>query len=73
VVTLMTSVIALSPGTMTADVARDSSTIYVHFFSVTDREAAHAGLVELERLAVGAIVAPSDARDATDGFREDRS
>jgi multicomponent Na+:H+ antiporter subunit E len=71
VVTLMTSVIALSPGTMTADVDRDSSTIYVHFFSVIDREDAHAGLAKLERLAVATIVAPSDARDPTDGVRED--
>ena len=31
----MTSVIALSPGTMTVDVERGSSTIYVHFFRCT--------------------------------------
>jgi multicomponent Na+:H+ antiporter subunit E len=57
VATVMTSVIALSPGTMTVDLDRDSSTIYVHFFRLTDVEAARASLDRLERLAVKAIAA----------------
>jgi multicomponent Na+:H+ antiporter subunit E len=57
VATVMTSVIALSPGTMTVDLDRDSSTIYVHFFRLTDVEAARASLDRLERLAVNAIAA----------------
>lgn len=55
VVTIMTSIIALSPGTMTVDVDRDSSTVYVHFFRLTDVEAGRAELTRLEQLAVGAI------------------
>jgi multicomponent Na+:H+ antiporter subunit E len=57
VVTLMSSVIALSPGTMTVDVDRASETIYVHFLLLHDVEAARASLERLERLAVGAIAA----------------
>lgn len=56
VVTLMTSVIALSPGTMTADVDPDSTTIYVHFLLLRDLDAARALLDRLERLASRAIV-----------------
>jgi multicomponent Na+:H+ antiporter subunit E len=55
VLTLMTSIIALSPGTMTADITEDSSVIYVHFFQLSDREAAHASLEKLERLVLNAI------------------
>lgn len=61
VVTLMTSIIALSPGTMTVDVRRDSSTIYVHFFRLDDPEAARAGLNRLERRVVAAIGAASSS------------
>ena len=57
VVTVMTSIIALSPGTMTVDVDRASSTIYVHFFRLTDIDAARSALDRLERLVVGAISA----------------
>jgi multicomponent Na+:H+ antiporter subunit E len=55
VVTLMTSIISLSPGTMTADITDDSSVIYVHFFQLNDRRAAHASLERLERLVMDAI------------------
>jgi multicomponent Na+:H+ antiporter subunit E len=55
-VTLMTSIIALSPGTMTADVDPDSTTIYVHFLLLRDLDAARASLDRLERLASRAIV-----------------
>jgi multicomponent Na+:H+ antiporter subunit E len=57
VVTLMTSVIALSPGTMTVDVDRTSSTIYVHFLFLRDVAAARASLGHLERLAAAAVTA----------------
>lgn len=57
VATVMTSIISLSPGTMTIDVLPDSSVIYVHFFDLSDIAAARAGLVRLERLVVGAISA----------------
>jgi multicomponent Na+:H+ antiporter subunit E len=54
-VTVMTSIIALSPGTMTADVDAASTTIYVHFFRLHDVPAARAALDRLERLVMGAI------------------
>lgn len=67
VVTLMTSVIALSPGTMTVDVDQDSTTIYVHFFLLRDVEAARASLRRLEDLAFHAIAArnPADRAQTT--------
>lgn len=55
VVTVMTSVISLSPGTMTVDVDESSRTIYVHFLFLDDLAAARAGLERLERLAAGAV------------------
>jgi multicomponent Na+:H+ antiporter subunit E len=57
-VTVMSSVIALSPGTMTVDVDRESTTIYVHFLLLRDVDAARAFLARLEQLAVGAISEP---------------
>lgn len=62
VVTVMTSVIALSPGTMTVDVDSDSTTIYVHFFRPRDLDAARASLRKLEDLAVRAIAAGTHPR-----------
>ncbi len=59
VVTVVSSVIALSPGTMVVDVAPDSSVIYVHLFHLVDVDAARRSIAELERLAVGAIAGPS--------------
>ena len=64
VVTLMTSVIALSPGTMTVDVDRESTTICVHFLLLRDVDAAHASLARLEQLVVHAIAEPGRARGA---------
>lgn len=61
-VTVMTSIIALSPGTMTVDVDPASTTVYVHFFRLADVAAARAGLARLERLVVGAL-APTSLHD----------
>ena len=61
VVTIMSSVIALSPGTMTVDVDREASAISVHFFRLDDELAARAGLVRLERLVERAIAAPLES------------
>jgi multicomponent Na+:H+ antiporter subunit E len=55
VVTLMTSIIALSPGTMVADVDPASTTVYVHFFRIRDVAAARAALERLERHVTDAI------------------
>ena len=64
---LMTSIIALSPGTMTVDV--DATTIYVHFFRLHDIAAARQQLQRLERLVVGATTGsanpPSDLAQET--------
>jgi multicomponent Na+:H+ antiporter subunit E len=57
VATLMSSVIALSPGTMTVDVARDSSVVYVHFFDLRDVDAARAAHARLEQRVIDAIAA----------------
>jgi multicomponent Na+:H+ antiporter subunit E len=58
IITLMTSVIALSPGTMTVDVDASSTTIYVHFLFLRDVDEARASLARLEQLAVRTITAP---------------
>ena len=63
VVTLMTSIIALSPGTMTVDVTHQPPAIYVHFLLLRDVDAARAAIARLEDLVVAAIAAtPHDAR-----------
>jgi multicomponent Na+:H+ antiporter subunit E len=64
-VTVMTSVISLSPGTLTVDVDRASSTIYVHFIFLHDVRASHAVLERLERMAARAITA--DRHDPQSG------
>jgi len=55
VVTVMTSVISLSPGTMVVDVDRTSSTVYVHVLFLHDIEAARRSLVRLEQVARATI------------------
>ena len=55
VLTVMTSIIALSPGTMTVDASADSSTVWVHFYKLDDVPRARAGLARLEQLVRGAI------------------
>jgi multicomponent Na+:H+ antiporter subunit E len=55
-VTVMTSIIALSPGTMTVDVDPGSTTIYVHFFRLRDVAAARSALLRLDGLVTAAIV-----------------
>jgi multicomponent Na+:H+ antiporter subunit E len=64
VVTVMTSVIALSPGTMTVDVSPDSSIVFVHFFRLTDLDGARADLSRLERLVHAALTPEADPSDA---------
>ena len=71
-VTVMTSVIALSPGTMTADVDPGSTTIYVHFLFLRDVDAARASLDRLERLASQAMT-PRDPGRRPAGFRRKES
>jgi multisubunit Na+/H+ antiporter MnhE subunit len=51
----MTSVIALSPGTMVADVDRTSSTVYVHFLFLHDIDQARKYLDRLEQVARATI------------------
>ncbi|MEZ5323306.1 MAG: Na+/H+ antiporter subunit E [Microthrixaceae bacterium] len=55
VVTLMTTIIALSPGTMVVDVSPDSAIIHVHVLNLADVEATRRSLERLERLVAGAI------------------
>lgn len=63
-VTVMTSVLALSPGVFTVDVAADASTIYVHCLILKDVDEVRTSLVRLERIAEGAL-SFSAARPAT--------
>jgi multicomponent Na+:H+ antiporter subunit E len=63
VLTGMTSVISLSPGTMTVDTTPDASTIYVHFLMLDDAEAARASLRRLEELVVHALGGPPPVTD----------
>ncbi|HWJ64342.1 MAG TPA: Na+/H+ antiporter subunit E [Acidimicrobiales bacterium] len=63
VLTAMTSVISLSPGTMTVDTTPDASTIYVHFLVLDDIEVARQGLRHLEELVVHALGGPPPATD----------
>jgi multicomponent Na+:H+ antiporter subunit E len=67
VVTIMTSIISLSPGTMTADVDPDGSTIYVHFLLLRDIDEARRGLARLEALVVAALGHPRSAPPAEVG------
>ena len=66
VVTIMTSIISLSPGTMTADIDPDGTTLYVHFLFLRDVDSARAGLARLESLVAGAVGAarPSPPAEA---------
>ena len=64
VVTMMTNIISLSPGTMTVDVDDEASTVYVHFLFLDDVDRARAQLDRLEglvRAAVTPAVAPGRA------------
>ena len=54
-VTLMSSIISLSPGTMTVDVDDRSETLYVHVLDLSDTDAARASLARLEQLVVDAV------------------
>lgn len=63
VLTAMTTVISLSPGTMTVDTTPDAAAIYVHFLVLDDVEAARAGLRHLEELVVHALGVPPPVPD----------
>jgi multicomponent Na+:H+ antiporter subunit E len=70
VLTFMTSIIALSPGTIAVDVTHDSSVVYVHFFRLKDLGAAHASLKQLEGLVVNAIAANRPNRSRSRSLKE---
>jgi len=58
VITIMTGIISLSPGTMTADIDPDGTTLYVHFLFLHDIDKARADLAELENRVAAAVGAP---------------
>jgi len=64
VLTAMTSVISLSPGTLTVDATADASAISVHFLVLDDVDAARRSLCHLEDLVVHALGAPAPTDDA---------
>jgi multicomponent Na+:H+ antiporter subunit E len=63
-VTLMSNILALSPGTMPVDVIRQPTTILVHFLLLSDVDAARRAIGRLETLVVGAVEPEVDV-DAT--------
>ena len=70
VITVVSSIIALSPGTMTVDVAPDSSAIYVHFFHLDDVAKARQAIAHLEELAIAAIARHKEPALAGAQFEE---
>jgi multicomponent Na+:H+ antiporter subunit E len=56
---LMSNVIALTPGTMTVEATRDPATLYVHFLLLDDIERARRTVARLEELAVAALGGPA--------------
>jgi multicomponent Na+:H+ antiporter subunit E len=64
VIAIMTGIISLSPGTMTADIDAEGATLYVHFLFLRDTDAARAGLVRLESLVAGAVGATRPSPEA---------
>ena len=53
--TLMSNILALSPGTMPVDVTHDPPMLYVHFLLLSDVEDARRTIGRLERLVVAAV------------------
>lgn len=53
--TLLANAISLTPGTLTLEVDRPRSTLYVHVLDVGDLEAVRAELAQVERLAILAV------------------
>ena len=53
--TLMSNILALSPGTMPVDVTREPPTLYVHFLLLSDVEHARRTIGRLETLVVAAV------------------
>jgi multicomponent Na+:H+ antiporter subunit E len=64
VLTLISNVIALTPGTMAVEVIREPATIYVHFLLFHDPDSARDDIARLERLVIAAL-GPSDRRSST--------
>ncbi len=72
VLSLMSHVIALTPGTMTVEATRDPWVIYVHFLLLDNVEHARRTVARLEGLAVAVLGGPDrlqvgSAPDATEG------
>jgi multicomponent Na+:H+ antiporter subunit E len=53
--TLMSNILALSPGTMPVEVTREPPTLYVHFLLLSDVENARRTIGRLETLVVAAV------------------
>jgi multicomponent Na+:H+ antiporter subunit E len=67
VVTVMTSIISLSPGTMAVDVTADAAVVHVHFFDLVDVDEGRRSLERLERLVVAAFPRRRRQAGATEG------
>lgn len=66
--TLLANAISLTPGTLTLEVDRPRSTLYVHVLDVgDDLEAVRADLLRVERLAILAVGSPDCRRALAQG------
>ena len=69
--TLVANAVSLTPGTLTLEVDRPNSTLYVHVLNVqggdAEVEAQRASIMRLERLAVRALGSSALARDVERG------
>ena len=63
VLSLMSHVIALTPGTMAVEATSDPPVLYIHFLLLDDLEEARRTVAHLERLAVAALGRPQSESD----------
>lgn len=64
VTTIVANAISLTPGTLTLEVARDPSVLYVHVLHLRDVEAVRRDVLHLESLAIAAFGSARAAADA---------
>mgnify|MGYP006171835103 CR=1 FL=1 len=72
VVTVIADAITLTPGTMTLEVQRDPTVIYVHVLHLYDIDQARNDVTTVQRLVVNAIGSPEAVRYVNDSVPEAR-
>ena len=69
VTTLVANAISLTPGTLTLDVSRDPTVLYVHVLHLDDIEAVRRDVLQLEALAIAAFGSSAAAAAAAAAAR----